>query len=252
MNWLIASGIQLSFVLIMYGIGIGVIGLALLPGLLLCLKIWSVTNSYGIEFRFLLLSFGIVTSYFILGICLIFIVGLIRVLFGLGLKEGEYPLQSGGALKWAVTNSLMLVVWNVFGDFILLTPLVNIFYRLMGAKLGKNVQINSKFGADLSLLEIGDQSVIGGHATVIAHSVERGRLILKKVKIGKRVTIGLNSVILPGCQISDGAVIAAGAVLGKNTIVESRTVYVGVPAVPAKQRHVSDVKNTPDDKREGL
>ena len=237
MNWLIVSGIQLIFVLIMYGVGIGVIGLSLLPGLFLCFKIWMSTSSWDLGFRIVCLSFGIITSYFILGICLIFVVGLIRIFFGLGLKEGEYPLHSLHVLKWAVTNSLMLVVWNVFGDFILLTPLVNIFYRLMGAKLGKNVQINSKFGADLSLLEIGDQSVIGGHATVIAHSVERGRLILRKVRIGKHVTIGLNSVILPGCEIGDGAIVAAGAVLNKNTNVEPKSVYVGVPAVSAKARH---------------
>lgn len=242
MNWLIISGIQLIFVLIMYGVGIGVIGFSLLPGLVLCFKIWSATSFLDLSLRIIFLSFGIVTSYFILGICLIFVVGLIRILLRLGLKEGEYSLQSLPVLKWAVTNSLMLVVWNVFGDFILLTPLVNIFYRLMGAKLGKNVQINSKFGADLSLLEIGDQSVIGGHATVIAHSVERGRLILRKVKIGKRVTIGLNSVILPGCEIGDGSIIAAGAVLNKNTIVEPRSVYVGVPAASAKSRH-SNVAN---------
>ena len=72
---------------------------------------------------------------------------------------------------------------------------------MMGAKLGKNVQINSKYCADFSLLEIDDKAVIGGHATVIGHSFERGRLILKKVRIGKRAIIGLNSVVLPGATI---------------------------------------------------
>ena len=176
-------------------------------------------------------------AYFIYGICLIFIVGIVRFVFRLSLKEGEYPIYSLGALKWAVTNSLVLVVSNTFMDFILLTPFMNIFYRLMGAKLGKNVQINSKSCADLSLLEIDDEAVIGGHATVIGHSFERGRIILKKVKIGKRALIGLNSVVLPGVVIGERAIIAAGAVLAKNTIVEPRSVYFGVPAMSAKERH---------------
>src|SRR3989338_11155088 len=50
---------------------------------------------------------------------------------------------------------------SIFLDFMLLTPFCALFYKLMGAKLGKNVQINSTRVGDISLLEIGDNSVIG-------------------------------------------------------------------------------------------
>lgn len=237
MNWLLVSIIQMIFTLLLYGIGIVVIWISIFPGILLCFNIWDASVGLVLGWRVLSLCVGIAAAYFIYGICLIFTVGLFRWVFRLNFKEGEYSLQSLGALKWALANSLVLVVSNTFMDFILLTPFINIFYRLMGAKLGRNVQINSKYCADLGMLEIGDRSVIGGHATVIGHSFERGRLILKKVKIGKDVTIGLNSVVLPGADIGDKAIIAAGAVLGKNVLVESRDVFAGVPAVSTKSRH---------------
>ncbi|MDD5218247.1 MAG: DapH/DapD/GlmU-related protein [Candidatus Omnitrophica bacterium] len=237
MKWLVTSLVQLLLTFFLYAIGILVIGTALYPGLSLCFFAWSATAAGPAGIRILVLGLALAGAYFVTGICLIAITGSIRILFRLRLNEGIYPLNSPGAFKWALTNSLMILVWNIFGDFILLTPFASIFYRLMGARLGKNVQINSKFGADLSLLEVGDETVIGGHATVICHSVERGRLVLKKVRIGKRVTIGLNSVILPGAQIGDGAVIAAGAVLTKDAKVEPHSVFVGVPAVSAKERH---------------
>ena len=145
-------------------------------------------------------------------------------------------MLSWGTVKWAVANALVLVVSVTFMDFILLTPFVTMFYRLMGAKVGKNVQINSRYCADLSLLEIDDGAVIGGHATVIGHSFERNRLILRKVKIGKHALIGLNAVVLPGSEIGEKALIAAGTVLGKNTKVEPRSVYCGVPAESVKER----------------
>ncbi|MFH2138528.1 MAG: DapH/DapD/GlmU-related protein [Candidatus Omnitrophota bacterium] len=236
MKWLITTIVQLLFTLFMYVVGIFVIGLAIFPGLLLCVKFVNLAAEYSLVWQILAFSLGIAAAYFIYGLCLIFIVGIVRILFGLTLKEGEYPMASPGALKWALVNSLVLVVANTFMDFILITPFINLFYRLMGAKLGKNVQINSKFCADLSLLEIGDSAVIGGHATVIGHSFERGRLVLKKVKIGNRAVIGLNSVVLPGCQIGDQAMLAAGTVLGKNTIIEPRTVYCGVPGMSLKER----------------
>lgn len=237
MKALIAALLQLFFTLILYCIGTVIIGLALFPGLLLCYHLWLGTASFAITQRILFLCFGIAAAYFIYGITLIVIVGILRFVLRLNLTEGDYPLFSWRTAQWAFVNSLYLVAAVTFMDFILLTPFASLFYRLMGARLGKNVQINSKYCADLSLLEIGDGAVIGGHATVICHSFERKRFILKKVKIGKNAIIGLNSVLLPGCEIGDGALIAAGAVLSRNTKVEPHDVYFGVPAGSAKERH---------------
>jgi len=227
---------QLIFTLLLYIFGAALIGLSIFPGVLICRGIWINSIGVAMTLRLLYLSFGISLAYFVYGITIILLIGLIRTLFRLNLKEGEYPIFSPGAIKWYVVNSLFYIVSVTFMDFILLTPIASFFYRLMGAKVGKNVQINSKFSADISLLEIEDNAVIGGHATVICHSFERGRLILKKVKIGKKAVIGLNAVILPGCEIGDGALVAAGAVLGKNVKVEPREVYFGVPAMSAKDR----------------
>jgi acetyltransferase-like isoleucine patch superfamily enzyme len=107
---------------------------------------------------------------------------------------------------------------------------------MLGAKIGKNVQINSKFIFDASLLEIGDNAVIGGGAIIIAHQVERGMLKLHRVKIGNDVTIGSNSIITPGCEIGDKAIIGAGAVLLKNSKVGPHSVWYGVPARNMRQR----------------
>lgn len=229
--------LQIFFTLFMYLVGIVIIGLAIFPGVSLCFYVWQISIPWAFSLRIFLLCGCFAATYFIYGFCVIFITGSVRVLFGLKLKEGEYPIGSGGSFKWVLTNAVVQLVANTFMDFMILTPLMPLFYRLMGAKVGKNVQINSKYCADLSLLELDDGAVIGGHATVIGHSFERGRLILRKVKIGKHAVIGLNSVVLPGCQIGDGALISAGAVLHKNTIVESRDVYFGVPAMSVKARH---------------
>ncbi len=231
------SLVQVLFTLFMYLLAVVIIGLSIFPGVVLCFYAWKFSAVFVLLVRVLLLCLSFATAYFIYGFCLILITGIVRAVFGLTLSEGEYPTASLGTLKWVLTNALVQLVSNTFMDFMILTPFITLFFRLMGAKVGKNVQINSKRCADLSLLELEDGAVIGGHATVIGHSFERGRLILRKVKIGKHVVIGLNSVILPGCQIGDGALIAAGAVLQKNTIVEPRNVYFGVPASSAKDRH---------------
>ncbi len=209
-------------------------GLASYPGVLLCFKIWFLTDSVHFNLRVLLLCVSSAAAYFLYGIVLILLSGLCRKVFRVNLTEGEHAMLSGDAVMWVFASALTAVVSKTFMAFMVATPLASLFYRMMGARVGRNVLINSGFCSDLSLLEIGDDSVIGGHATVIAHSVEKGRLILRKVKIGKRVTIGLNSVILPGVQIGDGAIIAAGAVVYKNTVVAPGSLYAGVPAAEVR------------------
>lgn len=221
------TAIRVLIALSLYIIGAAVLGLALFPPMMLCRIVWHTIPGQPMWQQTLGLSLAVGISYFIFGFSLMAVATLLRWALRLDLKEGEYPLASLGALKWYISNAVQLLVWSLFGDFVLLTPFAALFYRLMGAKLGLNVQINSKYCADLSLLEIGDNVVIGGHATVIAHSFEPGRLILKRVRIGRNAIIGLNAIVLPGVQVGERAVVGAGVFVPKNTQIAAGTTYVG-------------------------
>lgn len=237
MKSFLISAVQLLFALAMYLIGTVFFGMALVPAIALVHKAWVAGQVMAAFPRFFLLGVSLAGGYFIFGFSLILLTGLVRTGLGLRLKEGNYPLFSPTAFKWAFVSSLYLMINFTFIDFILLTPFANILQRLLGAKLGRNVQINSKYVFDATLLEIGDNTVIGGGAIVIGHIVERGILKLKKVKIGKNVTVGSHSTIMPGCEIGDNAIIGASAVLLKNTKVPDRAVYFGVPAQAVKPHH---------------
>ncbi len=219
--------IRVLLALALYSVAIVVMGLALCPAIVLVRAVWAATSSLGFWPQTLWVSLAVGVGYFLFGFCLIFVSALTRWVFRLDLKEGEYPLASLGMLRWYISNALQFLVWTTFGDFLLMTPFAALFYRLMGAKLGLNVQINSKFCADLSLLEIGDNAVIGGHATVIAHSFESRGLILKRVRIGRGAIIGLNAIVLPGADIGDKSVVGAGVFVPKDTKIPAGTRYLG-------------------------
>lgn len=230
MTWILMTVGQLIFSLFMYAMGAIFFGAAMVPGLALVIKTWNWSALFDLLPRLFFVGTSIALGYFLFGLTLILLVGLFRTLFNLKLKEGSYTLFSPEALKWAFMGSLYLMINYTFIDFILLTPFANLLFRLLGAKLGKNVQFNSKFVYDATLLEIGDNTVVGGGAIIIGHLVERGKLKLKKVKIGKNVTIGSHCTIMPGCEIGDNAIIGASAVLLKDTKVEARDVWFGIPA----------------------
>jgi acetyltransferase-like isoleucine patch superfamily enzyme len=113
----------------------------------------------------------------------------------------------------------------------------------MGAKVGNDCNINTGGLADLSLLDIGDNVLIGGGVALICHASERGFLRLEPTKIGSNVSIGIGSVILPGCEIGDGASIAPCSLLAKGTRVPAKALWGGNPArdLRAERRERSEV-----------
>ena len=223
---MILAIMQGVIVLFLYFLGALVVGLALTPSIMLFIKLLHLTAPLNDGIKAVILGLGMAGGFFIFGLTLLILVGFLNIALNLRLKEGNYGFKDGELFKWYFLNALVQAVKAFFMDFMLLTPFASLFYRMMGAKLGLSVQINSKNVADISLLEIGDNSVIGGNATVIGHIFERKGLRLKKVKIGSNVVVGLNSVIMPGVEIGDGAIVAAGAIVPKDTVIQPRTIFI--------------------------
>lgn len=218
---------QVLFTILMYTIGIIILGITLFPSMLSVFCFWEHSTGMAPWLRILGLSIVIAFGYFLFGLLLIFTASIARAILRLDVKEGVHAIGSPDMLKWMMSSALIIAVRVMFMEFILLTPFCVLFYKLMGAKVGRNVQINSSQVGDIPLLEIGDSTVIGGHATVICHLFEKDGLVIKKVRIGRNVIIGLNSVIMPGVEIGDRAVIATGAIVPKDTKVAADSVYYG-------------------------
>ena len=233
---------QTLFTIFLYLLGACLLGLALTPPAILLFGLWNIVHPTSLVSKAACLALGLGFGFFLFGLSLIVVTVILRWILNLKLREGEFPYFSFQAVKWAFTNSLMLIVNITFMDFMKLTPLLPFYCRLMGAKVGRRVQMNSKHLADISLLEIGDDSVIGGDAVLIGHIAEHGMLKLKKTAIGKKVTIGLGAVVMPGCRIGDGALIAARSVLAKNTVVPRYTVFAGTPAQLIRHMEPSHAK----------
>ncbi len=177
-------------------------------------------------------------AYFVFGLALLVVLPLARwATLSLGTPVGRFDYLSLGAWRWASFNALTLTLRFSFVNWIRLTPFLPLYHRLMGMRIGARVQINTAVIADQNLISIGDDTVIGGDVTLVAHAAEGGKLVTAPVRIGRRVTVGLMAVVFPGCEIGDDAVIAAGAVLSKGARVGPGEIWAGVPARRVGRRH---------------
>ncbi len=211
-------------------------GLAATPGFFVLSLVFDATAAWARLPRVAALSVGLFVAYFSYAFFVIFVVAAYRFLTRAGTPLGRYPYYSLKGYQWASYNALILLVRYTCINFMRVTPFINLFHALMGMKLGARVQINTAIIGDSNLIEIGDDTVIGGDVTLVAHAAERGQLITERVRIGRKVTVGLMAVIFPGVEIGDGAVIAANAVLKKGTKVGAGEIWGGVPAVKLGQR----------------
>lgn len=210
-------------------LAVALLGLSLFPMALLLYGVWEAMGPAAVWLKILAFSCSISFGYFLFGVTLIFLCVLAKNLFRFRIAPGLYPVYSKEALHWMSYNSLILTANSAFLDVLRISPFQTLFYRLMGAKVGREVHVNTAGLADLSLLELGDGVVVGGGVALICHAIDRGFLRLAPTKVGAGVSIGLSSVVMPDCEVGEGASIAPCSFLPKGTRIPPRGVWGGNP-----------------------
>jgi len=76
----------------------------------------------------------------------------------------------------------------------------------------------------------------GKYGVTIGEEVTVGhRAVLHGCTIGDRVLIGIGAILLDGVVVEEGAIVGAGSVVPPGTVVRSKTLYLGIPAKPARK-----------------
>ena len=110
------------------------------------------------------------------------------------------------------------------------TPLLNLYARLMGARIGRGCVIETPHLHMFDLIEIGDETSVGHNTHVFGYSVSDGMLGLRPVRIGRHCFVGRNSVIMPGAEMADGAWLGDQSLLPEGAAVPSGESWRGSPA----------------------
>jgi len=228
------DAISIIRLILLFVIPIIAYGVAIFPTLLFLMFILKFLDMSNL-FHLLIFSIFLVIAYLILVFSTIFSTAFFINVMNLKYEEGEYgkSLRDKTAFKYALYFALYYPTYRLINIFVL-PPIKSFYLSMIGCKIGKNVFLaGEEWIADPCVIEIGDNTMIGGRALITGHLAE-DKLKIKKVKIGKNCLIGGETFIMPGVTIEENVVVGAKSLVTKNKRLEKGKVYAGIPAKEIK------------------
>ncbi|UCJ04767.1 amino acid adenylation domain-containing protein [Chitinophaga pendula] len=123
-----------------------------------------------------------------------------------GIKPGVYPVYSAAYIRKWLSDQLISVSLIVLHP-IYATIYVSGFFKLLGAKIGKNTEISTASNVTHTMLEIGTESFIADAVSLGEEDIRGQRLILEKTVIGNKSFVGNSALIPQGYQLGDNMLI---------------------------------------------
>jgi non-ribosomal peptide synthetase-like protein len=200
----------------------------LIPGTLMTLVVLAFVSMLGDT-----------ESVFLLALALTFGLAIVAPLFVIltkwmivgEIKPGVHPLWS-----FAVWRLELIACWHEWlswpaGVQLLSgTPFLPWYYRVLGAKFGRQVYCETRFLTEFDLIAVGDAAALNYHCDPQSHLFEDRILKCGRVRIESHASLGSFSVVLPDSVMHEHSTLAPQSLLMKGESLPEGTRWSGVPA----------------------
>ena len=147
-------------------------------------------------------------------------------------RAGAYPLWGTYYFRWWFTTTIEAAVPV---GYLRGTPLLNIYLRLMGARIGPNVHLDSDSFAIYDLLSVGEDSSINADSTLLGYTIQEGRLKIGPITIGKRCFVGARATLGVDTRMEDDSALEDLTLLPRGAVIPGGETWHGSPARRAEQ-----------------
>ncbi|MBB6254148.1 Pls/PosA family non-ribosomal peptide synthetase [Nitrospirillum iridis] len=147
-------------------------------------------------------------------------------------RPGIHPLWSTAVWRIEFVTSLYdaLAGW-VLGPF-LGTPILPLYMRLLGAKVGRRVHLETAYLCEMDMIRIGDDAAMGPGVTLQTHLFEDRVMKLGPVTIEDGVHVGAGSVVLYDSVLGRGSDLGPLSLAMKGEHLPAGSRFIGCPAQP--------------------
>ena len=125
------------------------------------------------------------------------------------------------------------------------TPMKNVVWRMLGAKIGKRVFDDGCTFTERRFVTIGDRCTLNAGSIVQCHSQEDGAFKSDRSAVGAGTTLGVGAFVHYGVQIGAGVQLEADSFLMKGSEVPAGSRWGGNPAMELEAPRQSAPRPTP-------
>jgi len=146
-------------------------------------------------------------------------------------RPGEKPLWCTFVWRTELVSSLhenLAVPWLLM--MVQGTPLVPLYFRLLGARIGAGVHMESTWLTEYDLVTIGDHASLGPDCTIQTHLFEDRVMKMSTVDLGRNCSVGTDAVVLYGTVMEDGSSLGDLSLLMKGETLPAGSRWEGSPA----------------------
>jgi non-ribosomal peptide synthetase-like protein len=148
-------------------------------------------------------------------------------------RATQYPLWSPFVWRNELADSFVEVLaapW--FARPATGTPVLNLWLRCMGARVGRGVWCDSYWLPEFDLVELADGSTVNHGCVVQTHLFHDRLLQLGPVTMMAGATLGPNSVVLPAAVVGRHATVGPVSLVMRGETVPDKTRWIGNPIGP--------------------
>jgi non-ribosomal peptide synthetase-like protein len=208
---------------------------SILPGVILLASINLATHPF-----FYILSVPLVGASFVFFIAIEVI--LVKWLVVGRVRTGTYPVHGSYYIRNWIVDQLLALSIDLIGPLhatLYLTP----WYRALGAKIGKFVELSTASTNTPDLLDIGDESTIADEVSLGVARIEGGWMTLAPTRLGRRTFVGNSAVIPSNTSMGEGSLLGVLSLAppSSDDASKSGTSWLGSPPVLLPRRQSSSV-----------
>ncbi|MCX6398947.1 MAG: amino acid adenylation domain-containing protein [Propionibacteriales bacterium] len=148
-------------------------------------------------------------------------------------RAGAHPLWSSFVWRNELADTFVEVLatpW--FAGLATGSPLINVWFRAMGARVGRGVWCESYWLPEPDLVDLGDGATVNQGSVVQTHLFHDRLLVTDTVRLRRGATLGPNSVVLPAAMLGRHATVGPVSLVMRGETVPDKTRWIGNPIGP--------------------
>ncbi|WP_239588914.1 Pls/PosA family non-ribosomal peptide synthetase [Gordonia hydrophobica] len=149
------------------------------------------------------------------------------------IRTSEHPLWSSFVWRNELSDAFVETVaapW--FANAAAGTPVLNMWLRALGAKIGRGVWCESYWLPEADLVELGDGATVQRGCVVQTHLFHDRVMAIDSVVLADGATLGPHCVALPASGVGESATVGPASLVMRGDVVPAHTRWQGNPIAP--------------------